>query len=560
MTRAGDPARSQPKSPSVSTSAALDEAAVAGRVLGLDRELHVPVVVGDRLQQLAQRQHLADLGVALGRLVVELGPRALPRREVELVQLGEVHRRHEPGRRRRTPQVAVVDAHEVAVGGQPDVALERVRALVERLHVGGEGVLGVRRGCCRGARRPAGGSGHLCRCAGGRGGCAAYDAWGEHDTSGDVCPAGPSYGVWSRPAAPEGAEIAGFGAIVGRMRPRRGKAWLTCDCGAVRACGDTPGAALNRESSMSKATPSRRNVVRSAAWTVPIVAVTAGAPAYAASCGTATYAVAARLEQRRHDGCVRHVVPRTDDRLRHPDRGRDHHRPDRDHAGQGDLQRARCWAPCRATATTSSLQHADSCLPTNVGGLNQGARLNISHQSPDPHRSGATARTSRISVRPSGHRPDLHDHRHRPPERRLERPRRADRQPYVRGAQLSTATAPTGSRRLLHQRTRGVPTTTATQATTRRRWQRRRHLRRHRSRRTPRSSCRSGTTRGNGQPARCSSATSPSPRSAADHSRPRPACPHDTPDERCVRHVGKPHGMSHAPLPSVRPPSTPGAC
>lgn len=40
---------------------------------------------------------------------------------------------------------------------------------------------------------------------------------------------------------------------------------------------------------MSTATPSRRTVVRSAAWTVPIVAVSAAAPAYAASCGTTSY-------------------------------------------------------------------------------------------------------------------------------------------------------------------------------------------------------------------------------------------------------------------------------
>jgi hypothetical protein len=35
--------------------------------------------------------------------------------------------------------------------------------------------------------------------------------------------------------------------------------------------------------------PSRRNVVRTAAWTVPVVAATVAAPAFAASCGTTSY-------------------------------------------------------------------------------------------------------------------------------------------------------------------------------------------------------------------------------------------------------------------------------
>jgi hypothetical protein len=41
---------------------------------------------------------------------------------------------------------------------------------------------------------------------------------------------------------------------------------------------------------MSHAMPSRRNVVRSAAWAVPVVAASVGAPAFAASCGSTTYA------------------------------------------------------------------------------------------------------------------------------------------------------------------------------------------------------------------------------------------------------------------------------
>src|SRR5262249_34221207 len=77
------------------------------------------------------------------RLVVEVGPRVLPRREVELVEIREVGRRDQPAVARRTPEVAVVHAHEVAVGGQPDVALEAVRAVVERGDVRAQRVLGV---------------------------------------------------------------------------------------------------------------------------------------------------------------------------------------------------------------------------------------------------------------------------------------------------------------------------------------------------------------------------------------------------------------------------------
>ena len=64
ITRAGDPARCQPKSRSMLDEPPLDQAAVPGRVLGLDRHLDPAVVVGDRLEQLAQGEHPAELGVA----------------------------------------------------------------------------------------------------------------------------------------------------------------------------------------------------------------------------------------------------------------------------------------------------------------------------------------------------------------------------------------------------------------------------------------------------------------------------------------------------------------
>ena len=80
--------------------------------------------------------------VAVGRLVVEVGPRVLPRGEVELVELGELHVETSPRWLAGPAQVAVVEADQVAVGGEPDVALQPVGAGVERLEVGTEGVLG----------------------------------------------------------------------------------------------------------------------------------------------------------------------------------------------------------------------------------------------------------------------------------------------------------------------------------------------------------------------------------------------------------------------------------
>ena len=121
----------------------LDQPAVPRRVLGLDRHLDRPVVVGHRLEQLAQREHAVQLRVAVGRLVVELGPRVLPRREVEPLEVLEVGRRDQPAPARRTPQVAVVHADQVAVRGEPDVALEPLGPGVQRRDVGAQRVLGV---------------------------------------------------------------------------------------------------------------------------------------------------------------------------------------------------------------------------------------------------------------------------------------------------------------------------------------------------------------------------------------------------------------------------------
>ena len=127
------PAASHPKSSQQLDDAPLDQPGVPRGVLGLDRDLDRPVVVGDRLEQLAQRQHAVQLRVAVGGLVVEVGPGVLPRREVELARGRRApSSRPRPRRLADAPQVAVVHADQVAVGGQPDVALERLGAGVER--------------------------------------------------------------------------------------------------------------------------------------------------------------------------------------------------------------------------------------------------------------------------------------------------------------------------------------------------------------------------------------------------------------------------------------------
>ena len=175
------------------------------------------VVVGDRLEQLAQRQHLAVGGVALRCLVVEVGPRALPRGEVELVELGKVHRRHQPDGRRRTPAGR---GRGRTRGGRRRSAGRRTRAPPRPRRAPSRRPRACARpprGCCRGARPPAVGCGAL-----GRGGCAAYDAWSEHGTSGGGARCRPSgSGVSARGGA---SRPAPGPPVPARAGPRAGSA------------------------------------------------------------------------------------------------------------------------------------------------------------------------------------------------------------------------------------------------------------------------------------------------------------------------------------------------
>ena len=91
MTRTGDSLPAQPNSSSSCTRAPLDQTGIAGRVLGLDGQLHPPRVVGHGLEQATHREHLGHLGVAVRGLVVQLTPRVLPGREVEVLEIGKLH-------------------------------------------------------------------------------------------------------------------------------------------------------------------------------------------------------------------------------------------------------------------------------------------------------------------------------------------------------------------------------------------------------------------------------------------------------------------------------------
>ena len=79
-------------------------------------------------------------------------------------QVGQVELGHHPATVRGAVDPAVVHADQVAVAGQPDVALQPVGALVDRPQVGAEGVLGqrVRGAAVRDDQRPARPAPHPC--------------------------------------------------------------------------------------------------------------------------------------------------------------------------------------------------------------------------------------------------------------------------------------------------------------------------------------------------------------------------------------------------------------
>ena len=116
---------------------ALDQAGIAGRVLGLDGEVERPSGVRDELEEPLEGQH--PTAVDAQRVGVDA---VVPGPEVELVELGQLEGRDDAAGVAGAVDPAVVDADEVTVGGQAYVALERIGARVDGPLVGGHRVLG----------------------------------------------------------------------------------------------------------------------------------------------------------------------------------------------------------------------------------------------------------------------------------------------------------------------------------------------------------------------------------------------------------------------------------
>ncbi len=124
--------------------ALLDEAGVPRGVLGLDREADLALGVDHELEQPLEREHARARLVDDDRVGAERWPRGvdLPAAEVEPVEVVQGHDRDHAATVARAVDPPVVHAHQVPVGREPHVALERVGAVVDSLLVGGEGVLG----------------------------------------------------------------------------------------------------------------------------------------------------------------------------------------------------------------------------------------------------------------------------------------------------------------------------------------------------------------------------------------------------------------------------------
>lgn len=107
--------------------------------------------VRDQFEQPLQREdggvpavlwEVLPVGLLVARLPGVAAVAGLPGPEVEGGQVGELQRGDRAASVRRPVHAAVVDADEMAVGGQPYIAFEGVRTVLDRLLVGGQGVLG----------------------------------------------------------------------------------------------------------------------------------------------------------------------------------------------------------------------------------------------------------------------------------------------------------------------------------------------------------------------------------------------------------------------------------
>ena len=141
MIRAGCPGRPT-RTRRAAHQPALDQAGVARRVLGLDRQLDPARVVGGGLQQPAHGEHLGQLGVVSGASSSSSAHGCFQAAKSRSSRSASSIVETMPPVR-RTPQVAVVHAHEVAVGGRAGRRTRGPRRPRRAPDVGAEGVLGV---------------------------------------------------------------------------------------------------------------------------------------------------------------------------------------------------------------------------------------------------------------------------------------------------------------------------------------------------------------------------------------------------------------------------------
>ena len=139
----------------------LDPPGVPGGVLGLDGQEDGPRAAGDQVQERGKGQDPARIVgqhvLAGPGLEPPVGQPTLPQRtagrarsavlrpglEVVLAQVGQRLGRHHPPAIARAVDPAVVDADEVPVSGQANIALQAISTLVYGQLIGGEGVLGL---------------------------------------------------------------------------------------------------------------------------------------------------------------------------------------------------------------------------------------------------------------------------------------------------------------------------------------------------------------------------------------------------------------------------------
>ena len=137
---AGGRSRSKRRSSSSSRSSTWPAQRV-GCLVSMASSTRRPVSATSSSSRSRVRTRLRSCAVPLGRSRGSVAP-ALPGAEVERRQLGELQGGDGAAAVGGAVDPPVVDADELAVRGQPDVALQGVRAVLDRLPVRGERVFG----------------------------------------------------------------------------------------------------------------------------------------------------------------------------------------------------------------------------------------------------------------------------------------------------------------------------------------------------------------------------------------------------------------------------------